>query len=106
MPPIPPSSVPATNDCPTAAQRHAPQRPPVTTRAINGAGAVRFGIIGSLSAINPPIGGTERSRAPPRCTKEGARGAVQIQPTEAGPPGPDRGPGPRPQPGHNSDSKS
>ena len=28
-------------------------------RAINGAGAVRFGIIGSLSAINSPIASTE-----------------------------------------------
>ena len=42
-----------------AAQRHAPHSPPVMMRAINGAGVVRFGIIGSLSAINSPIASRE-----------------------------------------------
>lgn len=56
---MPPSTAPASNDFSAAAQRHAPQSAPVMMRAVNGAGAVRFDIIGSLSAMSSPIASTE-----------------------------------------------
>jgi len=57
--PVPPNSAPATNDFPVAAQRLAPLRPPRRNRANNGAKAVRFGVPGSLSAINSPMAKVE-----------------------------------------------
>src|SRR5215471_7704282 len=53
--PNPPRSAPASNDFPAPAQRLAPQRPPKRMRANSGAKAVRFGVLGSLSATNSPI---------------------------------------------------
>lgn len=54
-----PRSAPASNDLPPDAQTHAPQSPPVKMRANKPTSAVRFGVLGSLSATNSPIASRE-----------------------------------------------
>src|SRR5438132_13100346 len=55
--------MPMPNDWPAAAQKDAPHSPPVTMRATNGTSAVRFGDVGSLSAINSPLATMENTTA-------------------------------------------
>src|SRR5689334_4055040 len=52
--PTAPSTAPTASDWPPAEERVAPDRPPITSRAINEGGAVRLGVFGNLSFTYSP----------------------------------------------------